>query len=416
MWYGIAGLVPHDTLRAVALVKAAKLPSLRRSIARRLADGIESDPEGVTALLVMAAEAEPAVAADVCRGLADGLRGWSRATAPAGWRELGPRLASRGGETAAAAVRELDVVFGVGRGAAELRAIAADGSADPVARRQAIRALAPTVPTAGGDWLVALLGDRAVVGEALAALARSDDPAVPAKALERLGILTPADREALVDLLAARPASAALLVDAVVAGRIRREEISAFHARQIAGFGDDALSARLVDVWGAVRSTPAERRARIDELSAALTPAVLSSADRSRGRAVFARACASCHVLFGAGRLLGPDLTGSNRRNLNYVLENMVDPGASVAAGFRAETFLLDDGRAVTGVVTAAGDRTLTVRTAQDEIVIDRTAIADRRVGSESLMPDNLLGPLSAEEIRDLVAYVAGPDQVPLAP
>lgn len=416
VWYGIAGLVPHDTPRAVALVKAAKLPSLRRSVARRLADGIESDTEGVTALLAMAAGADSAVAADVCRGLADGLRGWSRATAPAGWSELGPQLASRGGETAAAAVRELDVVFGAGRGAAELRAIAADGNADPVARRQAIRALAPTVPTAGGDWLVALLGDRAVVGEALAALARSDDPAVPAKALERLGILAPADRAALVDLLAARPASAALLVDAVVAGRIRREEISAFHARQIAGFGDGALSARLVDVWGAVRSTPAERRARIDELSAALTPAVLSSADRSRGRAVFTRACASCHVLFGAGRLLGPDLTGSNRRNLDYLLENMVDPGASVAAGFRAETFLLDDGRAVTGVVTAAGDRTLTVRTAQDEVVIERTAIADRRVGSESLMPDNLLGPLSAEEIRDLVAYVAGPDQVPLAP
>jgi putative membrane-bound dehydrogenase-like protein len=414
VWYGIAALVPGDADRAVALARAARWPSLRRSIARRMADAIESEPEAVTALLVMATESGPEVMADVCGGLAAGLRGWSRAPAPAGWEDLGPRLAAGGGAATLEAVRELDVVFGTGRGAAALRAIALDGAADPAARRQAIRTLAAGAPADGPEWLLPLLGDRAVLGAVLAALAPHDDPTIPDKALARLGIMAPADRAALVDLLAARPATAVALLDAVAAGRIGREEISAHHARQIAAFGDDALTKRLVETWGEVRSTPADRRRRIEELGAVLAPDVLAAADRSHGRAVFARACASCHVLFGAGRLLGPDLTGSNRRNLDYLLENIVDPGASVAAGFRAETFLLDDGRAVTGVVSGAGERTLTVRTAQDELILDQRTIAERKVSTVSLMPDNLLVPLSETEIRDLVAYVSGPDQVPL--
>jgi len=414
VWYGIAGMVPVDGDRAVALAGASRLPTLRRSIARRLADSIEERPEDVTALVVMASEAADDVAADVCLGLADGLRGWSRAPAPAGWSTLSPALAARGGD-AAAAVRELDVVFGVGRGADALRAVALDAAADPSARRRAIATLASTVPDDGVAWLTPLLGDRAVVGAVLRALAPFDDPSIPGTALERLGMLAPSDRAALVDLLAARPGSAALLLDAVVAGRIGRDEIAAHHARQIATFGDDALTARLEATWGRVRTTAADRRARIDALAARLTPDTLAAADRAHGRVLFARACASCHVLFGVGRLLGPDLTGSDRRTVASLLENIVDPGASVAAGFRAETFLLDDGRAVTGVVTAAGERTLTVRTAADDLVIERRAIAERRVGEASLMPDNLLATLSEDDVRDLVAYVGGPGQVPLA-
>ncbi|MFZ4732418.1 MAG: PVC-type heme-binding CxxCH protein [Pirellulales bacterium] len=416
VWYGIAPLVPLDADRAVALARTSRLPSLRRSIARRLADAVETTPEDVTALLTMALEAEPAVMADVCRGLADGLRGWSRAPAPAGWSEIGPRLAAGGGVAAADAVRELDVVFGTGRGADALKVIALDGSADPAARRQAIATLVAGTPADGATWLVPLLGDRAVVGAVLVALARYDDPTIPGKALERLGMLAPAERAQLVDLLAARRESAAVLLAAVAEGKLRREEISAHHARQIAGFADDALTRRLVDTWGEVRSSPADRRRRIEQLAATLDPATLAAADRGQGRAVFARACGSCHVLFGSGRLLGPDLTGSNRRNLDYLLENVVDPGASVAAGFRAETFVLEDGRAITGVVSAAGDRTLTVRTAQDEVVLDKRTIAERNVSATSLMPDNLLVPLSEKEIRDLIAYVSGADQVPLPP
>ena len=44
------------------------------------------------------------------------------------------------------------------------------------------------------------------------------------------------------------------------------------------------------------------------------------------GRAVFAKTCQQCHTLFGTGGKVGPELTGSNRRDLDYVLSNVLDP------------------------------------------------------------------------------------------
>ena len=113
-------------------------------------------------------------------------------------------------------------------------------------------------------------------------------------------------------------------------------------------------------------------------------------------------------MLFGEGRKLGPDLTGSNRRNVDYVLENVIDPGASVGADFRAVSFLLEDGRSITGVISAADDRTLTVQTAQATVVLDRRDIAEQVVQQQSLMPDGLEAAINEQAMVDLVAFLAG--------
>jgi putative heme-binding domain-containing protein len=232
--------------------------------------------------------------------------------------------------------------------------------------------------------------------------------------LRNLKLFAPADRAACVDLLTSRPAYAARLLDAVEEGAIRSEELSAFHARQIASFGDAQLTARLGRLWGQVRVTAAEKRQLIDRFKEQLTAAAISSADPRHGRELFARDCAGCHVLFGAGRRLGPDLTGSNRHNLDYLLENIIDPGASVGADFRAVTFVLEDGRSLTGVISAADERTLTIHTASDTVVLDRREIAEQAVQQQSLMPEGLFTKYAADDVRDLISYLMAGAQVPL--
>ena len=66
-----------------------------------------------------------------------------------------------------------------------------------------------------------------------------------------------------------------------------------------------------------------------------LTPEYLKAADLSKGRLVFSKNCATCHRLYDDGGNIGPALTGSQRFNLDYVLENMLDPSAVVARDYQ---------------------------------------------------------------------------------
>jgi putative heme-binding domain-containing protein len=204
------------------------------------------------------------------------------------------------------------------------------------------------------------------------------------------------------------------LLSAVKNKQIAATDISAFHARQIRAFEDEALTKDLTEVWGDVRVTAAEKKTLIEHTKGQLTAQSLSQANLSAGRATFQKTCANCHVLYGVGRKLGPDITGSNRKNIDYLLENIFDPSASVGADFRAITVILQSGRVLNGVISEQNERTLTLQTAQEAVTIDRQQIDETKQTSLSLMPDGLLQNLTPEQIRDLFGYLMSTDQVSL--
>ena len=145
-----------------------------------------------------------------------------------------------------------------------------------------------------------------------------------------------------------------------------------------------------------------------------LSSDVIAKSDLRVGRAIFQKSCATCHVMYGVGVKIGPDLTGSNRKNLDYLLENIVDPSASVGTDFRTMIVLLDDGRVINGVVTASTERTLTLQTATESVTLDRAEIESLKQSKTSLMPDGLLQNQSSEQIRDLIGYLMSSEQVPM--
>ena len=169
--------------------------------------------------------------------------------------------------------------------------------------------------------------------------------------------------------------------------------------------GNASLSDRLRAVWGDVRQTSAEKHKMIEHLRQTMTPNI-ADADLENGKAIFTRTCASCHILFGQGAKIGPELTGSNRKNLDYLLENMIDPSAVVAAEFRVSVFTLSDGRVLTGIVREQNDKTITVQTPEAKQVIDRRDVEETKVSDKSLMPDGQLQVLSDSQIRDLIGYL----------
>jgi putative heme-binding domain-containing protein len=74
----------------------------------------------------------------------------------------------------------------------------------------------------------------------------------------------------------------------------------------------------------------------------------------------------------------------------------------------------LKNGRVLNGIVKEENDRAVTLQTQNEQIVVPKNEIDTRQQSQVSLMPDGLLGKLSKEEVRDLVAYMASPKQVAL--
>jgi putative membrane-bound dehydrogenase-like protein len=418
IWYGIEPAIVHNPEWAVRLATDGaknRIPLVRQLAARRLTAEIERLPAVANALVKGMLEcSDSAIEHDVLTGMTEALRGWRKAPAPEGWPRAIEKLTARGEGALSPMVRELSVVFGDGRALDEVRQIAADGNAEPEARRSALRML---IAARAGDlpeMLKKLLGDKILAHEALRGLAACDDLGIPRAILDQYPRLDPEARSIAVNTLVSRPAYAKALLDAVASGAVGRQDLSAFHARQIRSFGDERLTAKLTEVWGETRASDAEKRKLIEQGKERLSSERLATADLPAGRALFNKSCANCHVLYGHGKTVGPDLTGSNRRNLDYLLENILDPSASVAADFRMSVAVLESGRVITGLVIEKAEKTLTFETQNERVVVDRSEIEEMHGTSASLMPDGLLQNLSETEVRDLFAYLMSSEQVPL--
>jgi putative heme-binding domain-containing protein len=138
----------------------------------------------------------------------------------------------------------------------------------------------------------------------------------------------------------------------------------------------------------------------------------LAKANLSQGRMLFTAVCGACHVMYGQGGKLGPDLTGSGRANIDYLLENIADPSGVVRADFRMSLLTLKDGRSLSGVIAETTDKTLTLRTLTETLTLERAEITKTETSPMSMMPEGLLLAFQPEQIRDLIAYLMHPVQV----
>lgn len=407
VWYGIEGAVAADPQRAVALLDRSRLPKVDRFTARRLAAQIDVRPAGPAALVArLAAGPRRDSDRDLLLGLADGLRGWQKADAPAGWSELAARLAKSDDAEVRRLAQELSIVFGDGRAIDEVKRIAADGGQPTASRRQAVRALAASRAPGLVDTFTPLLTDAALADEAVRGLAAVDPTGGADTLLSHYPRMNRVGRLAVVDSLAARRTTAARLLDAVESRVVARNEVSTFILRQIQLLGDEGLQSRIAKLWPELRLIAADRLATIAKYREQLTESRLAQADLTAGKKLYAEACGKCHKLFGEGGAIGPELTGAQRSNLNYWLENIVDPSAVVGAGFRMSVVELEDGRVLNGVVSPAASRTLYLQTPTEKMTLDRRQVVSIRESNLSLMPEAQLATWSSDQVRDLIGYL----------
>src|SRR5690606_27120691 len=97
---------------------------------------------------------------------------------------------------------------------------------------------------------------------------------------------------------------------------------------------------------------------------------------------------------------------GSNRDNLDYLLQNIIDPGSVVAKDWQLTTIALKDGRTLAGFIRGETERVLTLQTLTEAIALPVGDILSRETAAVSLMPDGLLDALGEADVRDLIGYL----------
>ncbi len=414
IWYGLIPLAESQPDALSKIAKFCELPLTRRLIARRLAEDIEKQPAHVNNLLLLAAAKGEAFQSDILTGLADGLAGWRKATKPSAWDAFAKLVEKSANSALRDRARDLSVVFGDGRALDEVKRVALAKDADMNARKAALQTLIESRPSDLRVVCEQLLSVRFLNAVAVRGLAQFDDPAIGEKLAKSYRSFHPSERPAVMDTLVSRPVSARALLAELAAGRLPRADVSAFHARQIRSFNDAALNEELGKAWGELREAAADKRALIAKLKTQLTPDALAKADKGAGRALFNQACANCHRLYGQGGEVGPDLTGAGRDNLDYLLDNLVDPSGVVTADFRMMVVNLKDGRTLNALVTARTERTLTLKTMTEIATVQHSDVTSLKESTLSIMPEGLIEALTPAQQRDLLAYLMHKSQVPL--
>jgi len=405
VWYGITPMAEFDPQALVGVARSTKWTNLRQWIARSLTDQGRERPEGLQAILSLMME-QPAGADPLLLGMEEAFRGVKKVDKPKNWDRVRKKLGKKPG------VLRLSALFGDGSVLDDFAELAGDAGADSQARRGALQSLIDAQAPGLKKLCMDLLADLKLSLLAARGLAKFEDPEIG----KRLAIgyfgFREEDRNEVVEILCGRTGWARALFEQIEGGRIPKSAISAFHARQILALQNPELEKRLGKAWGQIRTTPEALAKRRKELSKELTSGFLAKADLAKGRILYERTCASCHVMYGQGGKLGPDLTGSGRSSLDYILENVVDPSAVVSADYRMTILRLKDGRILSGMESKRGKNSLALRMPGSEAVVEKSTVASREVLPNSLMPAGLLDTLSKEECRDLVAYLMHPVQV----
>jgi len=206
------------------------------------------------------------------------------------------------------------------------------------------------------------------------------------------------------------------MLSAVAQGTIARNALTADIIRQLRNLKNAEIDAGLRNAYGVIRESTADKKKEMERYKQMYWAGGSQPGDASRGRAVFARTCQQCHTLFEAGGKVGPDLTGSNRADLDYILQNIIDPNAVIPNEYRASTIDLKDGRSITGIMKQQDDKSVIVVTQNETLVLPRAEIQTMQQNELSMMPEGSLAPLGDQEVRDLLYYLSRPGQVPLPP
>lgn len=419
-WYAMEPLADVDPQRALALAMTAgeNIPILREYMIRRLGSG---KPEEALKLLTegLANAKDDDVRLTFLKGIRSAVAGQAEVTLPRNWwsvyKDLSEPKSTAANFDVYLHTLGLGAKFGNVEAQQKLEEIVVDEAGAYKERKVVFGFLVENDSENLSSIISQLLTGTTLRAEALRAAATINNPAIAKAIVENYKTLNADEQTDARNALASRANYAVELLSAAESGAIPRMDLSADLIRQLRNLDDPKVTELLNKVWGVVRESDVDRKKLIASYLELVKADPQSKADPHLGRAIFSKTCQQCHTLYGVGGKVGPDITGANRKDHNYLLSNILDPSSVMAKEYQPAVVVTDSGRVITGIIKEETSKIVSIQTTNEIVQIPVNEIEARKQSDKSMMPDDLLKNLSDHEAKSLVAYLSGTQQVSMA-
>ncbi|MEZ4905888.1 MAG: c-type cytochrome [Spirosomataceae bacterium] len=400
IWFGLEPLVKSNPSRALALASKAKIPLIAKYVARRLID--DNNPDVVLSTLAKFQRLSKTTTINLLEGMRDGLEGRYDLKSPANWPTIYNQLRQQKGDIAALAL-QIAQRFGDTEITQKSIVTLKNKNAPIVQRQQALVAISSRKREELVAEFPALLNEPKIRIDAIRAIAEYDKEPLAKLLIANYQDFTTAEKLQAIQTLSSRPKYGWQLTQAIKNQTIPKRDVPAYSARQLLR----VVGSGFIEVWGPIEQEPSLEKSYA-KYQRMITDKAILAANATKGKAVFQNTCGSCHKMYGEGGNIGPDLTGSNRGNIDYLLFNVLNPSGEIQEDYKLVVVTTRDGRTYSGNIVSENERQLTMRiVGQEATVINKSAIQSREVMPTSLMPVGLFDALSETEILDLVKYMS---------
>ena len=379
---------------------------LRRSAVKQLDARISLD------LLTRALSAtkDAKVQTSLMRGMLSGLEGRRNVSAPKGWVTLSSHLEKNANADVIKLARRLSQIFGDKTATAKTLATLRNRKAPITDRREALKSLVTQQNEETKKELEKLLDEPALRVDAIRAYSALEDERAPGILLSRYSDLDFQGQRAVIETLATRKNYSHALIAAIGSKKVPRKDVPVYIARSL----HKQHGKKFTAAYGNIAALSKDKEALIAKYKGLLNPRSLATANASQGRTIFQRTCAPCHVIYGEGGKIGPDLTGSNRADLDYILLNMLDPSGDIPDAYKLITITTKGGQLLAGTIAEEDDQRIVLNMVGQRSTVLKNDIKTRDIAPISMMPEGLLPTLKNAEVIDLVRYLQSTQQVSL--
>lgn len=243
-----------------------------------------------------------------------------------------------------------------------------------------------------------------IVSAALNSLQAYSKPKIGEAVVDSFGRLPSTSQAAAFALLSSRAQWSRQLLQAIDQGSLKQTNVSSATIRRMQLHDDSQINDLIAIRWGPISGANTQQmKDRIQQLASLLST---GSGNPKRGKPLYMKNCGQCHVLFGEGGQVGPDLTSFQRDDIKRALTNVVNPSLEIRKGFESHVVVTVDGRVITGFLADQDNQVVVLRSVEGQnVILQKDDIDEMTVGKRSIMPEGTLKSLSDQDIRDLFAY-----------